>query len=115
MAASIRVHLSLVIDSLGGAAAIAAIATCAIHLPAIRYGLEIGDEGYLWYGTLQALDGKIPIRDFRAGLIRVRASRASYAAGRLRISRTRVSSICAVNGFSSHSASAGVGTPVGVA
>jgi hypothetical protein len=55
-----------VIDSIGGAAAIAAAATCAIHLPAIRYGLDIGDEGYLWHGTLQALDGKIPIRDFRA-------------------------------------------------
>ena len=29
-------------------------------------GLDLGDEGYLWNGTLRVAKGKIPIRDFRA-------------------------------------------------
>jgi hypothetical protein len=29
-------------------------------------GLSLTDEGYLWYGTIQVLHGRIPIRDFQA-------------------------------------------------
>ena len=29
-------------------------------------GLSLGDEGYLWYGTLRTAEGDVPIRDFRS-------------------------------------------------
>jgi len=29
-------------------------------------GLNLADEGFLWYGTIQTADGKIPILDFRS-------------------------------------------------
>ena len=29
-------------------------------------GYNVADEGYLWYGMLRTVEGKIPIRDFRA-------------------------------------------------
>ena len=29
-------------------------------------GFNVPDGGYLWYGTLRVLEGKVPIRDFRA-------------------------------------------------
>jgi len=34
--------------------------------PGLRKGLNLADEGYLWLGTLGVLEGRIPIRDFRA-------------------------------------------------
>lgn len=35
-------------------------------LPFLRVGVDLSDEGYLVFGTACVLDGKIPIRDFRA-------------------------------------------------
>ena len=29
-------------------------------------GLNLADEGYLWYGALRTLEGDVPIRDFRS-------------------------------------------------
>ena len=29
-------------------------------------GLNLADEGYLWYGAIQTASGKIPIRDFQS-------------------------------------------------
>ena len=37
-----------------------------LHWRSLRYGLILADEGYLWYGALEVLKGKVPIRDFRA-------------------------------------------------
>lgn len=37
-----------------------------MHVPGIKTGINLADEGYLWYGTLKVLEGAVPIRDFRA-------------------------------------------------
>ncbi len=37
-----------------------------LYIPHIKTGLNLMDEGYLWYGSLKVLDGAVPIRDFRA-------------------------------------------------
>ena len=31
-----------------------------------RIGLNLGDEGYLWYGARQTVRGKVPVRDFQS-------------------------------------------------
>jgi hypothetical protein len=36
------------------------------YAPDLKFGLNMGDEGYLWHGTLQTINKKIPIKDFRA-------------------------------------------------
>lgn len=38
----------------------------AFFLPGIRIGLSTADEAYLHFGSVNLLEGKIPIRDFRA-------------------------------------------------
>jgi hypothetical protein len=45
--------------------AVAIASVFALHWPTLRYGLNLCDEGYLWYGSVQTLKGKVPIRDFR--------------------------------------------------
>ncbi|MFN3809360.1 MAG: hypothetical protein ACK4S6_01980 [Roseateles asaccharophilus] len=42
----------------------AVIATCSWFALTWRYGFDLADEGYLWYGAQRALLGEIPIRDF---------------------------------------------------
>lgn len=37
-----------------------------MYTPGIKTGINLADEGYLWYGTLKVLEGAVPIRDFRA-------------------------------------------------
>lgn len=51
------VFLSLVISS---------IMVAAMFLPAIKIGLNLADETYLHFGSASLLEGKTPIRDFRA-------------------------------------------------
>ena len=45
---------------------ISALLIACFYVPDIRFGLNMGDEGYLWYGVKKVLEKKIPIRDFRA-------------------------------------------------
>jgi hypothetical protein len=49
-----------------GSLAVAVASVFTLHWPTLYYGLTLGDEGYLWYGTLEVRKGKVPIRDFRA-------------------------------------------------
>ena len=44
----------------------AALLVSVLYVPGIRAGINLADEGYLWYGTFSTLRGAIPIRDFRA-------------------------------------------------
>ena len=37
-----------------------------LFLPGIKIGLNTADEGYLHFGSVNLLEGKTPIRDFRA-------------------------------------------------
>ncbi len=46
--------------------ATAAILIGLFYLPGIKTNINFADEGYLWHGTQEVLNGKIPIRDFRA-------------------------------------------------
>jgi hypothetical protein len=55
-------ELPNVLASLTIAAGVAAV----FDVPALRTGLNVADEGYLWHGTLQVLNRAVPIRDFRA-------------------------------------------------
>lgn len=55
-------ELSNVLASLTVAVGVAAV----FDGPALRTSLNVADEGYLWHGTLQVLERKVPIRDFRA-------------------------------------------------
>ena len=53
------------------ATAITASAATALVLAAVglvsRWRAPVGaDEGYLWYGTLRLLEGRVPVRDFRS-------------------------------------------------
>lgn len=45
---------------------LAALLMLAWRLPALRIGLNLADEGYLYFGTRECLRGRTPIRDFRA-------------------------------------------------
>src|SRR5262245_38952674 len=45
---------------------IAAGVAAAFDGPALHTSLNVADEGYLWHGTLQVLERRVPIRDFRA-------------------------------------------------
>ena len=49
-----------------GSLAVAVAGVFTLHWRILRYGLDLADEGYLWYGALEVLKGKVPIRDFRA-------------------------------------------------
>ena len=45
------------------------LSTCLVILlyaPGIKTGINLADEGYLWHGAIQVLEGAVPIRDFRA-------------------------------------------------
>jgi hypothetical protein len=44
----------------------AVLVTGLLYLPGIRIGFNIGDEGYLYLGSLEVLKGSVPVRDFRA-------------------------------------------------
>ena len=46
-------------------ASLAAVLTAAPLLVNLRDGFPQADEGYLWYGTVRAAAGDVPIRDFR--------------------------------------------------
>ena len=37
-----------------------------LHVPGIKTGINLADEGYLWLGAVRVLEGAVPIRDFRA-------------------------------------------------
>ncbi|MBL4774361.1 MAG: hypothetical protein JKX98_12520 [Alcanivoracaceae bacterium] len=45
---------------------VAIILVSFFYIPDLHFGLNLGDEGYLWFGTQQVIERKIPIRDFRA-------------------------------------------------
>jgi hypothetical protein len=47
-------------------AALAALCSTALLLSWVKESLPTPDEGYLWYGTLRALAGEVPLRDFRS-------------------------------------------------
>ena len=55
-------ELPNVLASLTIAAGVAAV----FDGPALHTSLNVADEGYLWHGTLQVLERRVPIRDFRA-------------------------------------------------
>lgn len=45
------------------------LSTCLViflYAPGIKTGINLADEGYLWHGAVQVLEGAVPIRDFRA-------------------------------------------------
>lgn len=48
-----------------GAAAAAALSLVFTWLQ-LRFGFDVGDEGFLWYGVQRVLAGETPIRDFQA-------------------------------------------------
>ena len=56
----------LELNSLLAILALATVLVGLFFLPGINTDLNLADEGYLWHGTLKVLEGKIPIRDFRA-------------------------------------------------
>lgn len=51
---------------LPGALLLAAVMVLIGHFWPIRWGVDVGDEGYLLYGSAGLLRGELPIRDLRA-------------------------------------------------
>ena len=41
------------------------LAGCSFALQG-RQGINLADEGFLWYGTQQTAHGKVPLRDFQS-------------------------------------------------
>jgi len=56
---------SIELDTLFGCSALAVLVSGVLLL--LRWREAVGaDEGYLWYGTLRVLEGRVPVRDFRS-------------------------------------------------
>lgn len=51
---------------LHGGLSIALVTLLIFHAPTLRHGVNLGDEGYLLYGSAALARGRLPIRDFRA-------------------------------------------------
>lgn len=48
------------------ALAVSFVLTALFYFLQADIGLKIGDEGFLWYGTMATASGKIPFRDFQS-------------------------------------------------